>query len=273
MNLIALFASGTLVVAGCTSTASAQQTGRDALAVVAREKGSAAAGQIVSLAGSRGAEQPAEWRLVARDAAFAGRFREYVVKGGRVAAAMAVPADESVQFASAPLVRNKVKIDSPVVFWRAHTEAKKALVGFDTVDYELRNAEFSNTPVWVVRLINKSGTKVGEVAVSAESGNVLRRTWFEEGRQTAARGTVSQPRQGSSTASLEQKTQQAWDGTRTGWNQGKKAVKTGLSKASTTVGGWLLRAGGADQSPPPTKPPTSGPATWQNGTYDSGARR
>jgi hypothetical protein len=38
-------------------------------------------------------------------------------------------------------------------------------------------------------------------------------------------------------------------------------VKSGLGKASTTVGGWLVRAGGAMQesSQAPAKPPASAP--------------
>jgi len=233
-----------------TCPAAAQQTGREALMEVVRRKGPAAS-EIVTLSGQNGAEQPAAWRLVARDPAFPGRYREYQVKDGRLTSEQAVPAAESSSYASSPLVRAKIRVDSPVVFWRAHTEAKKALVGFDTVDYELRNAEFSTTPVWVVHLINQSGIKVGEVAVSAESGNVLRRTWFEAGRQPAPRPKLTP---------AEQKTQDAWQGTRTGLHQGKKAVKTGLGKASTTVGGWLLRAGSAMQEPP-APAPAPAPAT------------
>jgi hypothetical protein len=89
-------------------------------------KGSAAASQIVSLTGRRGAEQPAAWILVARDTSFPGRFRAYTVSGGRITAEVALPASESAAYASTPLDRTKLKVDSPVVFWRAHTEAEKA---------------------------------------------------------------------------------------------------------------------------------------------------
>lgn len=260
------------MLVGLVSGALAQQTGLEAWSVLTRDKGAGAGTQVVSLTGRRGSEQPAEWRLVARDPAFAGHFREYVVKGGRVASEHAMPTAESGSYATAPLVRSKVKIDSAIVFWRAHTEAKKALVGFDNVDYELRNAEFSTKPVWVVSLKNRTGGPVGEVAVSAESGQVLRRTWFEAGRQTAQRpgtGTVSPPKRTGPSSALSNTAQQALEGTRTGWNQGTKAVKTGFSKASTAVGGWLLRAGKATSAPATTAPQTSGPSTWERGTYDS----
>jgi hypothetical protein len=276
-----------LLIVGCGPLA-AQQTGLEALGVLVRTKGAAAGAQVVTVSGRRGAEQPAIWRLVARDPAFAGHFREYLVKAGRVTSEAAVPTAESASYATAPLVRSALKIDSHIVFWRAHTEAKKVLVGFDTVDYELRNAEFSTKPVWVVSLTGRSGAKVGELAVSAETGNVLRRTWFEAGRQTAQRPpAASAPRNGTN-AVITDTAQQAWDGTRTGWNQGKKAVKTGFSKASTTVGGWLIRAGGGTPpaapsaatpptpaktaGSPPIPPGRGGPATWENGRYESGNR-
>lgn len=273
------------ILTGWGSSVQAQQTGLEALGVLSRARGAALGNQVVVLTGERGSEQPAAWRLVTRDPAFAGRFLEYVVKNGRLIAEQAVPAADAGRYATAPLVRSKLKVDSHVAFWRAHTEAKKVLVGFDSVDYELRNAEFTTTPVWVVRLVNTSGAKVGELAVSAESGNVLRRTWFEAGRQPATGSRVaSAPSRNTGSTTINEKAQQAWEGTRAGWNEGTKAVKTGLRKASTTVGGWLLRAGGESPTPTsptpasqptptkPTKPATPqtrGPTTWQNGSYDS----
>lgn len=249
MNLRPFIACCLAAFASATHPAIAQLTGRDALAEVARVKGSAAASQIVSLTGRRGAEQPAAWILVARDTSFPGRFRAYTVSGGRITAEVALPASESAAYASTPLDRTKLKVDSPVVFWRAHTEAEKALLGFDTVDYELRNAEFSSTPVWVVKLHDRAGGKIGELAVSAESGQVLRRAWSEAARPTSKRrGAISQPRRITTPAAAPQPTaQHTWEETRSSLNQGTKVVKSGLGKASTTVGGWLVRAGGAMQ--------------------------
>jgi len=239
-----------------------QQTGLEAMGVLRRTLGPLIADRVVFLSGRRGAEQPVMWRLVARDPAFAGYYREYQVQGGRVISESAVPAAESASYVTAPLVRRTLRVDSPVVFWRADTEAKKALIGFDAVDYELRNAEFSTKPVWVVRLIGPRGAVVGELVVSAETGTVLRRTWFEAGRRTVPR--PAPPAQGAAPAAVSGTAQQAWAGTRSGWNQGKKAVQTGFGRASTTVGNWLVRAGaGTTPASPatPTPPPEArGPA-------------
>ena len=290
MRLPAFFLGAALLLTGLASSAAAQQTtGLEALDNLTGFKGAAIGSRVVALQGERGAEQPAIWRVVAKDPAFPGQFREYEVKAGRVISEQAVPPAEAGTYVTTPLVRGKLKIDSPVVFWRAHTEGRKALIGFDAVDYELRNAEFSTTPVWVVRLRTKKGTLVGELAVSAESGQVLRRSWYEAGRQTARKTqTRTTPAAGSpapATAAINETAQQAWQGTRKGWNQGKKAVQTGFSKASTTVGGWLLKAGQATAptstessarkpaAAPPPKPQSPGPATWERGRYDSGAAR
>jgi len=289
MRLTAMFLGAAMLLPGFAASVAAQQTtGLEAWDILTGFKGAAIGSRVVALLGERGAEQPAVWRVVAKDPSFAGQFREYEVKGGRVISENAVPPAESAAYVTTPLVRGKIKIDSPVVFWRAHTEGRKALIGFDAVDYELRNAEFSSTPVWVVRLRTKNGTMVGELAVSAVSGQVLRRSWYEAGRQTARKTqTRTSPAPGSpATAAINESAQQAWGGTRKGWNQGKKAVKTGFSKASTAVGGWLLKAGQATapaSSEPPSgrKPATAsspapqspGPATWERGRYDSGAQR
>ncbi len=261
-----------VALAHWAAPASAQQTGLEALAALARAKGGAVENQVVLLAGSRGSEQPDLWRVVARDPAIAGQFREYGIRGRRVVMEQAVPVAEAGGYARAALVRSKVKVDSHVVFWRAHTEALKVLIGFDEVDYELRNAEFSTTPVWVVRLRNLKGVQVGELAVSAESGNVLRRTWFEAGRQPAGGAApVSSPQRNGNGDAISETAQKAWTGTRNGWNEGTKAMKTGFRKASTTVGGWLLRAGGESPPPPPASAPTPPPAPTSSSTKPASA--
>jgi hypothetical protein len=300
----AIWGTAVLFAASAVSV-SAQQTAFAAWDVLSRDRGAAVGGEVVLVSGEKGSEQPEVWRMVARDPAFAGRFREYGVRRGRVVSEAAVPAAQTVGLSGSPLNRGRIKIDSHVVFWRAYSEGKKALIGFDSVDYELRNAEFSTKPVWVVRLLKNGGIRVGELAISAESGQVLRRTWFEAGRQTASGpGATSTSNRGSATTTttkapaataVSATAQQAWEGTRTGWNQGTRAVKSGFSKASTTVGGWLMRAGAAAAPDPvpaapksgqpaapkaaPKKatapPPASGngPANWEHGRYDSSSSR
>ncbi len=263
MKMTTRIAGAVALLLGVSGPLVAQQTGLEALGVLRRTVGTPAADRVVLLSGRLGAEQPAVWRLVARHPAHAGHFLEYQVQGGRVISESAVPTTESVTYARAPLTRTKLRVDSPVVFWRADTEAKKARIGFDAVDYTLRNAEFSTKPVWVVRLIGQRGATVGELAVSAETGNVLRRTWFEAGRQD--RPPPAPPARGPAPAALSGSAQQAWEGTRSGVRHGTRAVQSGLSKASTTVGGWLIRAGGgvppsSQTAPAPIPAPARAPA-------------
>jgi len=253
------------LVAG--SMSQAQQSGLQAMEVLTRAKGTATGQRIVVVAGENGAEQPETWRLVVRGPPNANQLWEFSVRGGRLIAEQPLPPSADAVFSGAPLVRTKLKIDSPVVFWRAHTEAEKARVGFDTVDYGLRNAELSTTPVWVARLNNQAGQQVGELTISAETGQVLRRTWMTAPRGTGSRSTppvATTPANSPASADpaptteiLEEKAKQAWDGTRSGWHHGKRAVQSGLRKAGDTVGGWFRRANDGPLIPPPPPAPAS----------------
>lgn len=72
-----------------------------------------------------------------------------------------------------------------MVFATVDKAAKKALVGFDSINYQLRAKELSNEPVWSVSLIDQFGQTVGTLIVSAESGAVLSRTWYDVPQQPA----------------------------------------------------------------------------------------
>ncbi len=256
--------------------AQAQQTGKAALSVVARQRGQAGA-SAVSIEGRNGQDQPATWRVVTKDPEFAGRYRAYLVSGNRIVSEEAVSAEESARYSGTSLQTKRVKIDSTGAFMAADQAAKKALVGFDSLDYSLRNKELSSDPVWQITLVDQATRPVGELIVSAESGAVLRRTWYESGRQVAtgntrqpARATVSgpvstAPPAGTGTAAgstVADRAQQVWEKTRDGFEQGKSIVRTGFTKATTTVSGWIDRARGT----------SSRDGEWKEGTYDTNRR-
>jgi hypothetical protein len=265
-RFLLLAATGLLSV----QSVAAQTTARGALAALTREKGAAIASQVVLVSGAQGQDQPESWRVVVRDPEFAGRFREYSIGRGKVIKVMPVAAQDAARLSRAPLVVKRIKIDSTTAFAAADHAARKALVGFDSLDYELRNKELSQDPVWLVRLIDSGGAAAGELSISAESGAVLRKTWYDTGRQpeTAAQfaahsatGKVSEPTRQPASAAVGQKAQQLWDGTRNGIEQGKEVMRTGFQRASTSVRGWIDRLRG--------EPGSSSDAAWENGTYDS----
>ena len=72
----------------------------------------------------------------------------------------------------------RLKLDSSDAFTIAEKAAKKAGVGFDWIDYRLRCREFSDEPVWILKMYNKWRQLAGSVAISAHTGTVLRTIWI-----------------------------------------------------------------------------------------------
>ena len=158
-------------------------TGRGALTTLTREKGASVASHAVQISGTRGRTNLVHggWSCATRNSPVDStntlsartrwskppRFRPRTVPG----------------VSRAPLVK-RVKFDSTAAFAAADKAAKKALIGFDSLDYELRNKELSQDPVWLVRLRGAGGATAGELIISAESGAVLRKR-YETARQPA----------------------------------------------------------------------------------------
>lgn len=275
MKLTALRLASFVFFAAAATTAAGQQTGKSALETLEKAPGGATA-KVMSVSGLRGQEQPDTWRVIARDPKTRGAFREYIVRNSKIVQVAPLPAEAATGLPLNPLTKTRVKFDSTQAFWRADQAAKKAKVGFDSADYELRNAEYTETPVWLVTLADQSGAAVGEVAVSAETGNLLRQAWFDAARpQTGSGLAANDPRRGqvgtpqSGQPGIGQRAQQVWEGTRQGIETGKEAVKTGFHKATDTVGGWINKARQGSVGAPSRD---NNPPSWENGTYDSTRR-
>lgn len=269
---------------GMGSVATAQTTGKTALALVAKARG-VPAGAILEVSGVNGQDQPPVWRVITRDPEFTGRFREYHVSQGKITAVGPLSDDAAPVVNRAGLVPTSVKIDSPQVFHTANEAAKTALVGFDSIDYLLRNKEYSSDPIWVVRLKDYRGQQVGEIVISAQTGHMLQRTWFQNGRAYAntsseappkktgttapsqpqgkvarAGGTANRQAEGAATPGKTYSTGQEFlESARAGLNQSREALKTGYQRASSVIGGWINKVRQSSESA----------ADRDSGTYDS----
>lgn len=260
---------------------SAQTTGKTALSLVAKARG-VPAGAIMEVNGVKGQDQPAVWRVITRDPEFAGRFREYHVSNGKITAVGPLPDEVAPVINQAGLSQAAVKVDSVQAFLAANEAAQTALVGFDSVDYQLRNKEYSSDPIWLVKLADHRGQRVGEVVVSAQTGKVLQRTWVQNGRSyanssvesaspsaprpraTVARAGTSANRQTAPAPTTRKSVtgQEVWENARTGFNHSKEAIKTGYQKASSIIGGLINKARSGGDSE----------ADRDSGTYDSSRR-
>lgn len=193
---IRAFAIGAALAVFSAGAAVAGDTAYDALRVACTKAGKDAQSRIVRISGTAGKPQPAVWRVVIEDAAGgAGRSgvqeidvqRDKVVglrKGAGVAPGM------RVNLAA-------VQLDSDGVFTVANTEALRANVSFDRLDYVLSTGGPGGAPNWKVELFDGPVTRVGSLKIAADSGAILERsselTITEEDRREARWSKPGQP--------------------------------------------------------------------------------
>jgi len=187
-------------------------SGKNALNLLAQKFGTDRFQWIMEMRGFNGIPQPREWNVVVYDASSATLLIEYWAGDGR--AVNEGPYDE-IYPDKAPIGYidfSKLKLDSVAAFTVAEGEARKARVGFDSLNYVLRSREYSNDPVWILALIDADQRLVGKVHVSGVTGSILRTIWINRqgpipvvidsatpsGKKTEAgeTGSTSQPKSG-----------------------------------------------------------------------------
>jgi hypothetical protein len=262
MKLIILIGASVLVTG---APAVGQQTARGALRGLATARGSAIASQVVTVAGERGQDQPRAWRIVARDTTYPGRYLEFVMRDGRIIEEKALTAAQAATQRAAPLATRRVRIDSKQVFATADAEAKAALIGFDCLDYELRNKEFSQDPIWYVRLMSENGDAVGELVVAADTGTVLRRAWSDPPQSSSASAAAGRSHRGHvgsaqpDSAGWRGRALGAWERARDGFQTGREAIQSNFRKVTGNIRGVFHRS-------PNGRPE---PKRWEEGVYDA----
>ncbi len=153
-------------------------SGKKALTILSQKFGIEHFQWIVEMRAFNGVPQPQEWNVVVYDPASITLLNEYWLGDGR--AANEGPYDK-IYPDKAPIGYidfNKLKLDSTAAFTVAEGEARRARVGFDSLNYVLRSREYSNEPVWILALIDADKRLVGKVHVSGLTGSVLRTIWI-----------------------------------------------------------------------------------------------
>lgn len=185
-------------------------SGKEALAALQKRAGRAADERVIQMVGVRGQHQPSEWRVVVQEGTGPDAFHMYTVQGESVVKREVVQQDYRKQLPGAAIPRSAIRIDSEDAFAIADREARKAEVGFDSLNYELRCPELSSTPVWYVDLRDARDRMVGRVFVSAKDGEVLQRLWLPQpdelasGRDVAKEGKPEARRKGHLSESAPQ---------------------------------------------------------------------
>ncbi len=177
-------------------SALAGDTAYDALRVACTKAGRDAQTRIVRISGTAGKPQPAVWRVVIEDGAGgAGRsgVQEIDVQRDKVVGlrkGAGVAPGSRVNLAA-------VQLDSDGVFTVANTEALRANVSFDRLDYVLSTGGPGGAPTWKVELFDGPVIRVGSLKIAADSGAVIERsselTITEDDRREARWSKPGQP--------------------------------------------------------------------------------
>jgi hypothetical protein len=248
MNLLRLSAMIMLLGQSGHVLAGPGLSGMEAIRAVVRERGTVYLNRVVQCRGEHGADQPEAWRVVASDPSDTrGGLREFFVNASGVVTEGTLSGGAAV----ARLPLKSVKTDSTVAFRLAEGTARQARVGFHVVDYQLMASGSPATPVWQMRLQDAMGRTVGEVAVSASSGRVLRAQWFR---------VVENPPQESTGNAAGTSAEELWYRTREVAGRGAGVVRDGISRAGTWIRGKVRRDGVSEPYyiPPPGPGPDRG---------------
>ncbi len=158
------------MAAGPSLLRAGQISAYEAMISVGRAKGDALLANLVEVRGVDAAPQPAQWTLSFKDASARGGIREFVVNDKGISAER-TPLQTRGAGSSGTMAATALKLNSTGVFTAANAEAAKAKLGFNTLDYRLRNK--GGVPVWLVRLSDVDGNEVGVIEFSAKDGTIV----------------------------------------------------------------------------------------------------
>jgi len=113
-------------------------------------------------------------------------LHEYVLRGGKVVAQRQFARNPNQDLPTIPINLSKVAIDSRQAFALADQAARKAGIGFDAMNYQLRCRDLRNEPVWVLSPMDSARRAVGVVYISAITGETLRTVWHRPGPMTTS---------------------------------------------------------------------------------------
>ena len=143
------------------------------MALKAAQKAADASANLIVVTGERGEPQPQEWKLIFNDPAARGGIRE-IVASGDVIVSQRTPLKGYTATRHQPSIAlTRLNLDSDRAFEIANKQAIARRIGFSWVDYTLRANAAGGAPMWILRLHDSMGIKVGVIQISAEDGSVI----------------------------------------------------------------------------------------------------
>lgn len=142
-----------------------------------KSKHSAPGAVVVGMTGFYGQDQPQQWLILTKDRTSDEMMEEWVIADGKIQGKREIRRLPMQDLPTLSIDRSRLKVDSDEAFVIAERLADRALMGYDSVHYQLRTRDLGNEPVWVVNMLDPAGRSVGIHYISAESGNILRSIW------------------------------------------------------------------------------------------------
>lgn len=128
--------------------------------------------RLVEISGEQGAPQPAAWRFLYADPSARGGVREIVVKGGALES-VRTPLKGFTDISTLEAIPlDSLGVDSNQAFQTANAEATNARLAFHWLDYSLRTTP-SGSAAWRISLRDNANLPVGELSISAATGEII----------------------------------------------------------------------------------------------------
>jgi len=157
---------------GCLP-AMAQETAYQALQSLTAAQGEAALENVFVVRGTGGVPQPAEW-IVYRGRLLDRTFRTTCIQDNGTIGLGKIPAAEvGLQPHAQKINFSVINVDSNAAWHIAKREARKEDFKFQRADYELKTNSMAGVPAWSMRLFNDKKSYLGELTISAATGQIL----------------------------------------------------------------------------------------------------
>lgn len=213
-----------------------------------RDRGEAFCANVVQVIGVGGGDQPPVWRIITKDPYQSGAIRDFAVENGRVVGDQFVPPAYHSRIPEHVLREEKLGLDSTGVFLIANERAKRAKVGFYTLDYEMRFME-SGGGLWIVRLNGADRGRVGELIIRSANGAVVRERWWQPKPALAepvirAEGSQSE----SESESIGDQIAGRWHMAKRGLSDGSAGIKKNAEHAGKSVRSFFREVFASEES-------------------------
>jgi hypothetical protein len=176
----------------------AQVTAYQALQTLTASRGESALENVYVVRGTSGTPQPEEW-VVYRGRPLDRTFRTTSIQeDGRIGFGKISTKDVGLQPHAQKINFTVINVDSNAAWHIAKRQARKEDFKFQRIDYELKTNPMAGVPAWSMRLFNDKKHYLGELTISAATGEILHPLKLEKFQMQDIDGqmqlvTVSEP--------------------------------------------------------------------------------